>query len=135
MSSANLDLVRSIYAAWERGDYSRTSWADPEIEIVSISELFPGSATGVGELARFWREIISPLEDFCVEAKDFRELDEERILVLAEWSGRGKASGIAIKRTGAHVFHMRHSRVLKLALYEDRIRALADLGVTPDTGT
>jgi hypothetical protein len=44
-------LVRSIFAAWGRGDYSSTGWADSEIECV----LLDGPDSGVvGEESPAW---------------------------------------------------------------------------------
>ncbi len=134
MTSANLELVRSIFAAWQRGDFSSAEWADSEIEFSIADGPAPGSWKGLTEMATGWREFLSAWEDFRAEQIDeYRELDAERVLALQRFSVRGKASGLDLKQVrGANLFHFREGKVIRLVLYWQRERALAELGLTPE---
>jgi hypothetical protein len=130
--SANLDLVRSIYADWERGDFGRIDWADPGIEIVAPDGPDPEARTGYEAIAAGWRDFLGAWGDYRVQADDYRELDGGGILVLMQHGGYGKASGLGSQKLttgGATLFHVRGGKVAKLVLYWNRDHALADLGL------
>jgi ketosteroid isomerase-like protein len=136
--STNLDLVRSLYVAWERGDWSSVDWAHREIEFVSADGPSRFSVVGVEALAEAWGEFLETWEGWRVEAEDYRVLDDERVLVLIRIGGRGRASGLEVDEVsakGANLFHIRDGKVTRLALYWDRQHALADAGLPPETGS
>jgi ketosteroid isomerase-like protein len=133
--SANLDLVRSIYADWERGDFSSATWADPGIEFVIVDGPSPGHWGGVARMASAWRDALGAYKDLRATPEHLRELDEERVLVLTSNTGRGRTSGLElgqIWRKGANVFHVRGGKVTRLVIYFEHERALADLGLAPE---
>ena len=133
--SANLDLVRSIYAAWERGDFSSAEWAHPEIEFVVPDGPDPGTWKGLAEMTESWRSQVSAWDAFDAVAGEVRQLDDERVLVLSHIGGRGKTSGLDIghmRTKGAGLFHIRRDKVMRVVLYWDRNRALADLGLAAE---
>jgi len=138
MASANLELVRSIRAAMERGDFSATEWADPEIEWIFADGPNPGRWTGLAGMTDSLRNFLSAWEGFHAVADAYRELDDERVLVLTNYRGRGKKSGLELEQMGAKgatLYHVRAGKVTRLVFYFDRERALADLGLTSEAGS
>jgi hypothetical protein len=130
--SENLDLVRSIFAEWERGDFSSAVWAHEDIELLVIGGTFPGSFHGTSEMAGAFREFAGAWDSFSTNADQYRELDAHRVLVLVHDAGRGKASGVDIGSMlgeRAVLFDLDHRRVGRLTIYWDRALALADLGL------
>jgi ketosteroid isomerase-like protein len=130
--SENLDLVRSIYAAWERGDFSSTDWADAQIEYVVADGPSPEGRVGLAGMAEGSRDWFEAWEELRFAADEYLELDDGCVLVLDHYVGRGKTSGLDIGQTQstvAHVFHVRNGRVSRLVGYFDRDRARAELGL------
>jgi ketosteroid isomerase-like protein len=129
--SQNVELVRSIYANWERGDFTSMEWIDPEFEIVAADGAETGR-TGLAGTVEGIREFLSAWEDFRITAEEYRDLDDGLILVLDRRSGRSKTTGLdlaTVRTQGARVFEIREGKVTRLVLYLDRERALADLGL------
>jgi len=125
--------VRSIFTDWERGEFGRTAeWAHPVIEFVVVDGPEPGSRFRLAGAEAGGNAILSPFEDARIEAEEYRDLDDERVLVLVCSSGRGRTSGLEIDQMhvkAADVFHVRDAKVTRLVAYWDRDRALADLGL------
>jgi ketosteroid isomerase-like protein len=128
--SESLDLVRSIYADWERGDYfGRSDWAHPEMDWVFADGPAPARGVGLDAAAEQWREWLAAWELLGVKAREDRELDKGRVLVVIEQNMRGKTSGVEVRTVGASVFTVREGKVTRLVHYSDRQLALADLGL------
>ncbi len=130
--SENLDLVRSIFVAWERGDYSSAEWAHPEIEFVLADGPSPGSWKGVPGMTEGFRDFVSAWQEYRVAAEEYRELDDERVLVVVQQSGRGKTSGVdldQVRTESASLFQARNGKMTRYVIYLALNNALADLGL------
>jgi ketosteroid isomerase-like protein len=131
--SANLELVHSIFADWERGDFSRADWADVDIEFTIADGPDPSLSRGLAGMAQALRARLSAFSDFRVEADEYRAIDDERVLVLNHAvGGLGKTSGHqlpTIAVPGADLFYVEGERVTRLIVYFDREHAFADLGL------
>jgi ketosteroid isomerase-like protein len=136
--SANLELVRSIFAAWAKGDFTSADWADPEIDFEFADGPVPDRAKGLDGMVELWRSMLDAWLDLRAIPEAFHELDDGRILVFLRNEGRGRSSGIDVQEISvesANLFELRDGKVTKLVLYWERRRALDEVGFTPETGS
>src|SRR4051812_7957091 len=109
MSQENVEIVRSIYEGWLRGDM-RLDKLDPEMAMFESTTL-PGAASAVGidaarryleSFTKYWAEIRFEPEEY-IDAGD-------HVVVVARLVGRGKSSGVAVERAWAYVWTVRGSK-------------------------
>jgi len=132
LSQENVEIVRSIYAGWEQGDYGWTGWQRADTEFVMADGPNPGRWVGADGIGEGWGDFLGAWEDFRHAADEYRDLGDERVLVLFHFSGRGKRSGVEVEQMGskaAGLFTLQEGKVTRIVLYFDRRAALEAIGL------
>jgi ketosteroid isomerase-like protein len=128
MSAENVEVVRSIFAAWLQGDMA-TDRLDPEIAMIESSTI-PGatSAYGIDAVRRYMASFANYWDEIRFEPQDYIDAGEQ-VIVVARLVGRGKASGIDVNRVWAYVWTVRDGKALRMEGYANRAEALKAVGL------
>jgi ketosteroid isomerase-like protein len=127
MASSDVEIVRSAFDAFARGDLEGAlAYCDAEI-VVSDPGRTGTTFRGPAGVRRFWEEWLENWQEYRVEPQEFSEAGGE-ILVHTAQSGRGKLSGIEVEQDLFQVFRVRDGKIVEYRIYADRDAALGSFG-------
>jgi ketosteroid isomerase-like protein len=132
--TANLELVRSIFAAWEREDMEAVfALYDPAIEWDNSTLPAPNAGVYHGRegVRLFLREWLEAFETQQIHAEDFIDAGDA-VVVRTRVTGRGKASGAEVEMPRWNVYRIRDGLVIRIEIFETKAEALEAAGFSAD---
>ncbi len=124
-AEAKVELIRSLYEAWHRGEYGAELFA----EDVEWSTPHPGGTVhGRDELLAFLRSYMGAWEEYVNELEDVRVLDDGRLLVYLTEKARGRSSGVEMTWSVAAIVEIEDGLITRYTGME-RDEALRRLGL------
>ena len=133
MSEENVEIVRRIYAEFERGNFAAgLEWYDPEVR---FETWMPDSsenvtARGIAELGNFMRNWFGQWTNYRVIGDEFREVGDDKVFVGGRQAATGHQSGAEVESPGFGVWTFRGGKVVELFLHYDRDKALEAAGLS-----
>jgi ketosteroid isomerase-like protein len=125
---ANIETVRSLYAAFGRGDVAgllerldeTIVWITPG----SPSVPFSGRRRGIEEVRAFFEQMAQGITFTVFQAREFLA-QGNRVIALVHYEGRNKATGREFTAESAMLWTLGNGRVLRFQEYTDT-EALAE---------
>jgi ketosteroid isomerase-like protein len=126
MSEENVEIVRSIYAAWLQGESPR-SLIDPEVEYVNPPDAVE-SGTRRGRKA--FAGIRDVYDDVRVEPEELIDAGGDEVVVIARITGKGRGSGVQIDWRQGYVWTIRDGKGVRFRWFNDPEQALEAAGLS-----
>jgi ketosteroid isomerase-like protein len=131
MSQANVEVVRAIYDAFDRGDAEAAlERFHPDVEWYGPPDISGGAESWRGHegVTRALATWIGTWDDYRFELREL--LDSGDHVFAGGWQrGRGKGSGVEVSEEIFSVYTLRDGLVVGQRMFRDRARALEAAGL------
>jgi ketosteroid isomerase-like protein len=128
----DVELVRSAFEAWNRGDIDGfAALAAEDIAWLEVSGRPEGGASerfGRERLRRSLESLFDAWESYHVEVERIEEAGE-RVLAIVREVARGRASGMEIDGRWGYLATVRNGEIVRIEAYRDAVLALQAAGV------
>ena len=130
MSQENVEIVQGAFAEFERGNFWVPEIFDPGVRVVWLSAIVGGEleTVGVDELTRTMKEWMQSWEHVTSVPERFIDAGD-RVVVIAEWRGRGRTSGVFTNLRYGTVLTLREAKITSMISYTDPAEALEAAGL------
>jgi ketosteroid isomerase-like protein len=126
MSEENVEVVRRIYEAWDRKGSAR-EFISEDVEYVNPSyAVEPGTRRGRKSFA----VVRDTYGDFELEVERFIDAGEEEVVVLAEYKGTGRGSGVPVSGEHGYVWTVRDGVAVRFRWFQSHGEALRAVGLS-----
>jgi len=124
MSKENVEIVRGMYEAFDRGEASvALGYFDPEVVMDASHRVDGRIGHGREEMTAILAEWMTTWDDFHDEVSELRDLGD-RVLAISTQRGRGKGSGIEFENRFGMLYEIRNGRIARWTVYDDPAEAI-----------
>jgi len=129
MSEENVEIVRAMYDAFDRGDADGAlAYFDPSV-IVDASHRVDGRVgRGHEELVAILGEWMGTWDEWREEVEAIRDAGD-RVLVISTQQGRGKGSGAEWANRFGMLYEIQGDKISRWTIYDDPHAALEAAGL------
>jgi ketosteroid isomerase-like protein len=131
MSQENVEIVREMLDAFNRGDYEASlAFLDEHVEWHDPPHV-PGAGVhrGPEEVRRWFLRWMGAWESYTAEAEELIDAGDQVVVVHYE-RGRGKVSGAEVDQRFANLFDLRDGRIVSRRPFLDRTEAVEAAGLS-----